>query len=159
MKIIKLVLLLAVLFCTSCKKENDYVYQLQDVNVKQTGSDKSNSKSTTEFISIAYSDLFGVSISQSDLVKLNTVYSAFGDKKLIEDRIIRNFLNASGAQIPSVIGSDTTYFINKAYKKFYNREPNAFEAYYIKQQIKLNSAINPLVIYYSLMTSDEYRYY
>jgi len=156
---IKIVLFLLIVFYTSCKKDDDYIYQLQNVNVKQAGAEKVNSKNTTEFISIAYSDLFGFSISQVDLVKLNTVYSAFGDKKLIEDRIIRNFLNKGGLQIPLTIPSDTSAFVISTYKKFYNREPNAFEAYYLKQQIKLNASLKPLVIYYSLMTSDEYRYY
>ncbi len=159
MKQIKIIFLIGLFLQSSCKKENDYIYQLQDVNVKQTGSEKNNSKSTTEFISIAYSDLFSVSISQSDLLKFNTVYTAFGDKKLIEDRIIRNLLNTPGVLIPTGIGSDTTSFINNSYKKFYNREPNAFESYYLKQQIRLNTIINPTVIYYCLMTSDEYRYY
>ena len=60
MKQIKIIFLIGLFLQSSCKKENDYIYQLQDVNVKQTGSEKNNSKSTTEFISIAYSDLFSV---------------------------------------------------------------------------------------------------
>jgi hypothetical protein len=152
---------LLVVFFVSCKKENDFVYEVNDVNVKQSGAEKNNAKSTTEFITIAYSDLFGNAISQADLVKLNTVYAAFGDKKLIEDRIIRNFLNNSGVQIPSAVSvnGDTTKFIIQVYKKFYNREPNAFEAYYLKEQFRLNNSFTPLVVYYAFMTSDEYRYY
>ena len=146
-------------FSSGCKK--DTIYDVNPVNVSQNGGNKSNVKSTLEFIAIAYSDLFGTNISQTDLVELNQVYSAFGDKKIIEDRIVRNFLNKPGVQVPVLpnVNGDTISFINVTYKKLYNREPNAFESYYLKEQIRLNSVLKPIVVYYALMTSDEYRYF
>jgi hypothetical protein len=94
-------------------------------------------------------------------VQLSTVYLAFGDKKLIEDRILLNMLSQPNVQIPSVphVNGDTTQFIVNTYKKLYNRDPDAFEKYYLKEQIRLNTAMTPRVIYYALMTADEYRYY
>ncbi len=149
------------LLFAACKKEDTYLYEVNPVNVQTAGSQKTNVKTTTEFISIAYTDLFAKSIAQADLMKLNTVYVAFGDKKLIEDRIIRNFLTKPGVQIPTLpsVNGDTAAFVTKTYRKFYNRDPDAFEAYYLKEQIRLNTAMTPLVIYYTFMTSDEYRYY
>lgn len=152
-------LMLVFVAITGCRK--DTVFEVNPVTVSQNGGVKSNAKSTLEFISIAYSDLFGTSISQTKLVELNQVYSAFGDKKIIEDRIVRNFLNTSGVQVPVLpsVNGDTAAFIAKTYEKFYNREPNAFESYYLKEQIRFNAVLKPVVIYYAFMTSDEYRYY
>ena len=153
--------ILLVVFATSCKKESDYLYEVNPVTVTQSGSGKNTPKSTAEFITIAWADLFGTQVTQQDLVKLNTVYVAFGDKKLIEDRILLNMLTKPGLLIPAVpnVGGDTLKFVVDTYKKLYNREPNAFEQYYLKEQIRLNSAMTPRVIWYALMTSDEYRYY
>ncbi|CAN5596861.1 hypothetical protein BH11BAC2_BH11BAC2_05190 [soil metagenome] len=161
MRYLMLLIGMCALLFSSCKKEDDFSYGLNDVNVNQPGANKTTAKTTTEFISIAYADLFGSTISQSNLVKLNTAYNSFGDKKLIEDRIIRNFLNDTNLVFPTVpaVNGDTGVFISNTYKKFYNREANAFEVYYLKEQIRLNIAMNPLTIYYALMTSDEYRYY
>ncbi|MEP7264380.1 MAG: hypothetical protein ABI772_07780 [Bacteroidota bacterium] len=150
------------LFAGSCKKESTYLYEVEPVTVAQSnGSGKKNIKSTTEFISIAYADVYGTNISSSKLQSLNIVYTAFGDKKLIEDRIIRGFLNSPTAIIPDsvVVNGDTALFITNSYKKIYNREPNAFEKYYAVQLIRNEPYLTPKLIYYALMTSDEYRYY
>ncbi|MBK7887363.1 MAG: hypothetical protein IPJ86_08675 [Bacteroidetes bacterium] len=153
--------LLLVLLLTSCEKEKDYIYEVNPVNVQQGGSTKNNAKSTVEFVTIAWADLFGTQIPQQELVKLNTVYSSFGDKKLIEDRILLNLLNKPGIQVPSAtnVNGDTLKFIQNTYKKLYNRSPDAFEQYYMKEQIRLNTAISATVIWYALMSADEYRYY
>lgn len=145
----------------SCKKEKKYVYEVTDVGVAADGSNKSNVKTTTEFISIAYSDLFGTTIPNDELVKLTTIYSSFGDKKLVEDMIIKNFLNKTGVSIPSkaTMNTDVNLFLKNSYKKLFNREPNEFEVWSLKNTIVADTSITPELIYYSMMTSNEYRYY
>jgi hypothetical protein len=144
--------LVAFLF-TACEKEVDYLYEVNPVTVQAPGS--------VEFLTIAWADLFGTQIPQQELAKLNTVYVAFGDKKMIEDRILLNFLSKPGVQIPTQtnVSGDTLLYINNTYKKLYNRDANAFEKYYLKEQIRLNASMTSKVIWYALMTSDEYRYY
>ncbi len=157
--------LLIFVFCgllfAGCEKEVDYLYEVNPVVVQTPGSIKTNAKSTVEFLTIAWADLFGTQIPQQELSKLNTVYVAFGDKKMIEDRILLNFLSKSGVQIPAQtnVAGDTTLYINNTYKKLFNRDANAFEKYYLKEQIRLNTSMTSKVIWYALMTSDEYRYY
>lgn len=154
-------ILLMNLAFTACEKEVDYLYEVNPVTVQSPGSIKTNAKSTVEFLTIAWADLFGTQIPQQELSRLNTVYVAFGDKKMIEDRILLNFLSKSGVQIPAQtnVSGDTTLYINNTYKKLFNRDANAFEKYYMKEQIRLNAAMTSKVIWYALMTSDEYRYY
>ncbi len=154
-------LVIIIITLVSCKKEKTFLYEVNPVTVQQNGSVKNNVKNTTEFISIAYADLFGTNIPQSALVSLNTLYNAFGDKKMIEDRIILNLINIPGSVIPSQpsVNGDTIQFITNTYKKLYNREAGAFENYYLKETLRMNANVTPVVIYYALMTADEYRFY
>jgi hypothetical protein len=158
---IQLFISLLIISASSCKKEKTFVYDVNTVNVNSETGEKINAKTTTEFISIAYSDLFGNTISQDKLFKLNIAYTSFGDKKLIEDRIIRNFLNDASVIIPSDqnMRSDIPAFITNAYKKFFNRLPDEFEKYYLVNLIQTDTDVTAVDIYYSMMTSTEYRYY
>ncbi len=152
---------LMVVSITSCKKETKYVYGVKDVTVNQSGVNKPNVKNTLEFISIAYSDLLGQSIGASELTELSVCYLSFGDKKFIEDLIIRNFLKKPGVVIPTQtqMNGDVAAFVQATYRKFYNRDPNEFEKWQIVNYIKNTTGITPELVYYSFMTSDEYRYY
>jgi hypothetical protein len=88
-------------------------------------------------------------------------YLAFGDKKLVEDIIIKNMLAAPGVQLPTqqAMLADVDLFVNNTYKKFYNRTPGEFELWKMKQLIQADQTITPELIYYAFLTSDEYRYY
>ena len=149
------------LFNVSCEKEKTYVYTVNDVAVTGDGPSKDNVKTTTEFISIAYSDIFGSTIPNTELVKLSTAYTAFGDKKLVEEMIIKNFLNEPSANVPvkASMKADVNLFVKNAYKKFFNREPNEFELWSLTHTINTDTTITPELIYYGAMTSNEYRYY
>lgn len=155
------ILLLVFILNQSCRKETTYIYGVDDISVDRSGANKENVKSTTEFISIAYSDIFGTTIPHSELVKLQTAYSAFGDQKLIEQLVIRNFLNQPGNTIPSQtdMSSDLNKFIEQSYIKFFARRPNEYEVYYLKNLLESDPGITPELVYFSMMTSNEYRYY
>jgi hypothetical protein len=149
----------ALLLFSSCKK--DYVYEVNDVKVTQPGGEKTNVKTTTEFISIVYSDLFNTNVPTDTLLFVQQAYDAFGDKKLIEDRIVRHFLNSPFVQVPTdaTMRANVPAFVDETIQKFFNRKPDAFENYFISNIIQNSAAISPLMVYYACMTSDEYRYY
>jgi hypothetical protein len=151
----------ALFLVTSCKKETDFIYGVTDVDIQKPDANKPNVKSTFTFISIAYSDLFGANISQNQLVDLQTAYAAFGDQRLIEQLIIKNFLNDSGIDIPtqSQMNANVEQFIKDSYVKFFNRLPNEFELWHIENEIAGDNTITPEHIYFAMMTSNEYRYY
>jgi hypothetical protein len=145
----------------ACKKENIFIYDIEDVKVSRSNSTKENLKNEIEFISIAYADVFGTSPNQSSLNALSVIYLSFGDKKLIEDLIIKNMLNNAGAQIPSdtEMRADIEVFIRNAYLKLYNRQPDEFELWKLNELISSDQSLTAKLIYYAMMTSDEYRYY
>jgi hypothetical protein len=150
-------LLSLTLFVFSCKKKQEYVYDVNDETISAAGVQKPNVKSNTEFISIAHTDVMGTTVSAGNLNELKTQYLAFGDKGVVEDLIIRNFMNKSGNTIPTSIGTDKKAFVTNAYKKVYNRVPNEYEIYYLTDLLNKNSSITAEMFYYSLMTSNEYR--
>lgn len=156
-----LILLGMSLLLPACKKENVFVYEVNDVSVEQPGAHKPNVKTDNEFISIAYSDLFASTIPQSELDNLSLSYKAFGDKRVIIDMIIRNFLNDTNAQIPtdSQMRSDVAVFATECFRKFLVRDPNEFEKWFVTDKITKNQSINPELVYYAFMTCNEYRYY
>ena len=157
----KILFLLFTIAFFSCSEEKKYQYGIDPIDVTQGGGQKTNQKSTTEFISIAYSDLYGTVIPQTKLVNLSVAYSSFGDLKVIEKRIIANFLNDTTIQLPSTptVNGDTILFITNTYKKFFNREPNEFEKFKWQELVRTNNSVTPMTIYFALMTSDEYRFY
>jgi len=157
----KLFMLIVVIAAVGCTKEKTYVYDVNNVNIYQPGNSKTTAKTTTEFISIAYADLFNTTISNSKLIELITAYASFGDKKLIEDRIIRQFLADTTLVIPTstVMRNDISFFVTRSYNRFFNRAPNEFEKTHLKNKIQNDISITPAMVYYAIMTSNEYRYY
>ena len=59
----KVIFLFSILMLFSCKKEEKVTYHVNNVNITQNSANKDHLKSTTEFISIAYSDIFGTVIT------------------------------------------------------------------------------------------------
>ena len=160
--LIKSVVVISLLLgIVSCKPENEYIYQVNPISVKQDRGNKTNVKTTIEFITIAYTDLFSASISQAELDKLSFCYQSVGDKKLIEDMIIKNFLKRSSVNIPTTatMRSDIPLFIKNTYIKLYNRIPDATEQNLLVTKIEQNTTITAAIVYYAMMTSNEYRYY
>lgn len=153
--------LLLLLLAPSCKKDKEYIYEVDDVTAKPEKPSKPSVKTTTEFISIAYSDLYGKTIGNNELVNLSVCYNGFGDKKLVEEIIIKNFLKDPSVKMPTLseMKADVNAFVIKTYKKFYAREPNAFERWNMSNIINSDPALTPELVYYAFMTSNEYRYY
>tara|TARA_B110000459_G_scaffold123943_1_gene136283 strand:+ start:122 stop:604 length:483 start_codon:yes stop_codon:yes gene_type:complete len=158
----KLIFLFSILILFSCKKEKKVTYHLNDVNITQNSANKDHLKSTTEFISIAYSDIFGTVITNDKLSDLSAMYMAFGDKKLIEEMVIKNFLNEPTTHIPTIDRtSESTIqnFVADRYKKLFNRTPDEYELWFVTDMIQKDTSITAELIYFSLMTANEYRYY
>lgn len=161
MRFIILLMLSLAMLTSACKKESIYAYELNNVDVKNQASNKSRLKSTTEFISIAYLDLFGTSITNQNLNLLSLIYLSFGDKKVLEDMLIRNMLNSAQVNLPNneTMRNNIGLFVDNSYQKFYNRSPDALEKQFLISTIESNVNTTPEMVYYALVTSNEYRYY
>lgn len=161
MKRLAILSLFVMTLIASCKRENVYTYELNDVHISQEGAYKPNVKTDLEFISIAYTDLFGSTISSAELENMAKAYVSFGDKRLMIDMIILNWLNEPTVQVPTDadMRADIDGFVEATYQKFYIRQPTAFEKWYFIDKIEGDAGLSPDLVYYAFMTSNEYRYY
>jgi len=153
--------LLLVSILSACNKEKRFIYQVQEQELYQNASEKRTLKTTTQFISIAYNDLFGTNITNQELNQFDVSLQSFGDKSILQDMIVKSLLERTSSQIPTDANmrGDIPSFVEHAYLRFYNRKPNEFEAWKVKDLIEKNTDITPKMVYYSLMTGDEYQYY
>ena len=154
------------LICTclivSCSKDPNYLFEVENVEIKQASADKNRLKTDIEFVSIAFNDLYGQNISQGELDEIITVYKSFGDKSIVIEMIIRKFISDEDSQIPNIDRSTeqtVKQFVQETYETIFNRTPNAFEKWYLTDYIYKHQEIDAKMVYYSLMTSNEYRYY
>lgn len=144
----------------SCKKEQSNQYVIDPVHVSQNGN-KSNLKSDLQFVSIAYSDLFGQQISSQELTTLIATYNSVGDKALIIDLMLRNMLLKPGIikAAKSEMQNDPETFITESFNRFLIREPSEMELWFFADILQKNAQLNPEDFYYALMSAEEYRYY
>lgn len=160
MRYIIYILLLIVL--SSCKRDPSYIFEVNDVTVTASTGEKNRLKTDIEFVSIAHTDIFGSNISSNNLENIVTTYKSFGDKSLTIEMIIRKFIDDGGTNITAIDRSSKTSiesFVINTYKKLYNREPDAFEKWYLSDLIANDDVINAEIVYFSMMTANEYRYY
>ena len=160
-KRIHLGLIVLLLLIAACKKDTQYQYQVQSQQLYQNAAQKTNLKTTDQFISIAYNDLYNTSITTTQLGNLNVCLLALGDHATMQDMIVKNLLIQATTQIPdsAAMRTNIPVFVTQTYLKFYNRQPTAEEAWKMQELIQQNAGISPQMIYYSMMTSNEYRYY
>ena len=154
---------LAVLVLSSCSNDDPYfLFEVDNVEVQQSDADKNRLKTDIEFVSIAYNDLYGSNIPQNQLEEIITSYKSFGDKSLVIELIIKKFILDESSDIPNLLRlsrESVESFVVEAYEKLYNRTPNAFEKWHMTELIMDNTIIDAEMIYFSMMTSNEYRYY
>lgn len=159
-----IILLFTIIFSlSSCKKDDpSFIFEVDNVNVTLSSADKNRLKTDIEFVSIAYTDLFGSNISQNELENIITTYKSFGDKSLVIEMIIKKFILNGGTNTPTLEHNNTASieaFVDECYKNLYNRAPNAFEKWYLTDFIENNSDVSAEMVYFSMMTANEYRYY
>ena len=162
MKHILYLSIILILSLSACKPVEDlYIYEVNEVEVVQPGIDKNSPKTDLEFISLAYSDLYGKTISNELLNSMVLSYNSLGDKTIISDLLIRNMLNSPEADIPSnqEMRNDIDGFIKATFNKFYVREPGEYELWYFRNLIQGDPDLTPELLYYAFLTSDEYRFY
>ncbi len=147
--------------CTKTIEKKRYLYQVEEQELYQNSGQKLYLKTTDQFISIAYTHLFGVSITNTELNQYNITLQALGDKATMQDMIVKSMINRGGVQLPTdaAMRADLPAFVEQTYLRFYNRKPNEFERWKMKDIIEKNAEITPKMIYYTMMTGNEYRYY
>ncbi len=137
------------------------VYNLPDVTLHEFTLHKRHVKTDAQFISIAYTDLFGRSIPQGEMDNIKNLFLSQGDQSLNYSGYISYLLKEAGAYLPdeSVMQADIESFVETLYLGLLNRKPGKYEVHNLSEAIKKNTGITVRDIYFAVMTSEEYRRY
>jgi hypothetical protein len=154
-------LALFILAMSSCKKEYVYIYDVGTEVVYETNGEKNKEKSSTQFISILYSNLFQTSITQEQLNKLSELRLAIGDKQIADNLIINAYVHNGVVQIPTdaTMRANVDQFVEDTYLRFFLRKPTPYEAQYMKESIETDAGMTPDLIYSAFAESNEYKFY
>jgi hypothetical protein len=156
-----LLIICVCLTALSCQKDLQKVYDINRQQVSLTTIDKDNFKQELSLISLAHTDLFATPIEGWKLNQCIADFAATNDKEAMLDLILRGFLNQNNLPLPTdtQMRNDIESFVSTTYQKFYHREPSPFEAFKLKQIIENDTALKPVMLYYSFLSSDEYRFF
>jgi len=149
------------IFTVSCNKEKDVIYGVNDVSAIPINAEKNKLKSPAQYLAILHANLFQQALSASELVELTNIVDAFGDKDLIHEVIISNFMNRLGVVLPpdSLMRSNIDSFIIETYTRFFVRPPSELEKEYFRNYLQSHERVTPELVYVAFSIADEYQFY
>ncbi len=154
--------LMACMAFSSCKKqETKYEYGVNTVEILPANVTKTRMKTTDQYVSILYANLFQKALSSNNLFTISQCFDSVGDQILARQVLIANLMKKPGVIIPTLseMNGDLDKFITDTYVRFYVRKPTEAEKAYLKQFIQSDPNITPELVYISFALSDEYMYY
>ena len=155
-----LILFSVVMILSSCKKE-DPIYDINQIQSQSYNANKNKLKSPSQYISILYANLFQKALSANELVEITRCIESVGDKELVHEVIISNFMNEKFVIIPSdsLMRADLNLFIEETYKRFYVRDITEAEREYFLNFFELHPEITSEMVYTAFSLSNEYQFY
>ena len=166
MRTSKILLLLSLtVFFFQCKKEStNTLYEVVETPSYGDNLKKDKDKTNIEFHSILTTNLFQKPSSINELARTDRVIQSCGDKTLINEVIISNYMNSTSVKLPTrqrMIDS-TEKFVEETYIRFFIRRPTEAEKTWFINFInsnKSNPSFNPELVYTAFSASDEYMFY
>ena len=154
-----LYLLSLILIISSCRKED--VYELNQVHASSYNANKNKLKSSNQFISILYANLFQQALSANELFEISRCIQSIGDKEVAHEIVFSNFMNKNGVIIPSdsVMRDDLDAFIEETYKRFFVRDITEAEREFFISFFESHPYVSAEMVYMAFALSNEYQYY
>jgi len=157
----KIILLLATtLYLSSCKKD-DPIYNINQIQSQSYNANKNKLKSASQYISILYANLFQTALSPNELVEITRCIESVGDKSLVHEVVISNFMNKSDILIPSdsIMREDLNLFLDETYKRFFIRDITEAEREYFLNFFASHPNVSAEMVYTAFSLSNEYQFY
>ena len=144
---------------SSCKKED--VYELNEVQASSYNANKDKLKSSNQFISILYANLFQEALSANELFEISKCIQSIGDKEVAHEIVFSNFMNKNGVIIPSdsIMREDLDLFIEETYKRFFVRDISEAERKFFISFFESHPYVSAEMVYMAFAMSNEYQYY
>lgn len=146
---------------TSCKKEDATRYGLNNQHIRPANAEKTKLKTPEQYVSILYANLFQTALSSDNLFEVSQCIQSVGDKDLVHEVIISNYMNDGGVELPSdsEMRADVEQFVIDTYHRFLVRVPSEAELQWFKNYINSNPNVNAEMVYFAFALSNEYQYY
>lgn len=154
---------ICILFASgSCKKqETKYEYVVNNVDILPSNVNKTRMKTTDQYVSILYANLFQKALSSNNLFTISQCFDSVGDQILARQILIANLMKKPGVIIPTLndMNANLDKFVVDTYVRFYVRKPTESEREFMKKTIQADPNITPELVYIAFALSDEYMYY
>jgi hypothetical protein len=152
-------LLAFTLIFSGCEK--DKLYEVNEETILPPNANKTKVKSDQQYIAILYANLFQTALSSDNLFEASECVQSIGDKDLIHEVLISNYMNENGVILPSneEMRADIDGFLTETYNRFLVRNPTEAERQYFKNYINTHPNVRPELVYFSFALSNEYQYY
>ena len=156
-----LLFFLIISFCFSACKENDLVYDINQLQSSSYNANKNKLKSISQYISIVYANLFQQALSSNELVEITRCIESIGDKEVAHEIILSNFMNSQDVILPSdsLMRADLDVFLEDTYKRFYVRDITEAEREFFLNFLNSNPNVSAEMVYMSFALSNEYQFY
>ena len=148
-------------FCFSACKEEDLVYDINQLQSSSYNANKNKLKSISQYISIVYANLFQQALSSNELVEITRCIESIGDKEVAHEIILSNFMNSQDVILPSdsLMRADLDVFLEDTYKRFYVRDITEAEREFFLNFLNSNPNVSAEMVYMSFALSNEYQFY
>ncbi|MDP6908320.1 MAG: hypothetical protein QF371_02390 [Flavobacteriales bacterium] len=157
--LIAIAFLCSVILFSGCEKET--IYDVNEETILAPNAGKTKLKSDQQYIAILYANLFQTALSSDNLFEASECVQSIGDKDLVHEVLISNYMNEGGVILPSnqEMRADIDLFITETYHRFLVRNPTEAERQYFKNYINTNPNVTSELVYFSFALSNEYQYY
>jgi hypothetical protein len=157
----KNILLFAILISISSCKKDEPIYDINQIESQSYNANKNKLKSPSQYIAILYANLFQKALSPNELVEITRCIESVGDKELVHEVIISNFMNKDGVTIPgdSLMREDLSLFIEETYRRFYIRDITEAEREYFLNFFASHPNVSSEMVYTAFSLSNEYQFY
>lgn len=154
-----LILFPFLVIATGCEK--DKLYEVNEETILPPNANKTKLKSDQQYIAILYANLFQTALSSDNLFEASECVQSIGDKDLVHEVLISNYMNSGGVILPSneEMRADIDGFITETYNRFLVRNPTEAERQFFKNYISTHPNVKPELVYFSFALSNEYQYY
>lgn len=143
-----------------CRKDI-YVYEIDDVTILPVNSQKIKPKTTTQYISILYTNFFQKAISPNAMLEAQKAIESIGDKQVAFDILVSKYMNDPRVILPSTteMREDPEAFVRATYRRFLVREPTEAELNWMINYITSRPDVTPEHFYFAFATSNEHFHY
>jgi len=144
----------------SCKEDYD-VYEINDLDVLPVNSEKDKPKTSAQFISILYTNLFQTAIGPNKMLEAQNAVLSIGDKQIAYDILVSKYMRDGGVVLPSLddMKYNTETFVRETYQRFMIRQPTEAELKWMMGYIESRPNLTPELVYFSFATSNEHFHY